>query len=228
MSRKGFYVIVEHTGTEMKLFYNFRIFSNKYVSFQNSDKSQTCNKAATKDNDEKQLRNTFGWARIEVLMMLVVCVLFASLCFSVLIEALQTLVHIDHMDAMHYPKVVFTVGVFGLVLNIFCYIIIGGKLVMVINKKCYLRLDNVWFNVLGYTFHQGSFLHVNENGDVVLDSVASIESVRQGQRGLSRSRHAIKTTSGLHERQGWIEITRDMTSTNISTFLCIYIFLSNI
>lgn len=97
------------------------------IIFQNSDKNQTCNKFSTKGTDEKQLRNTFGWARIEVLMMLVVCVLFASLCFSVLIEALQTLVHIDHMDAMHYPKVVFTVGVIGLVLNIFCYIIIGGK-----------------------------------------------------------------------------------------------------
>ncbi|XP_077284695.1 zinc transporter 77C [Arctopsyche grandis] len=164
--------------------------NNSQVTPENEDKS--CSKGkegASKGNDERQLRNTFGWARIEVLMMLVVCVLFGSLCFSVLIEALQTLIHIDHLDAMHYPRVVFSIGTIGLFLNIFCYLTIGG-----------------------YTFHQGSFLHVTESGDVVLDSVATVESVRQGQRGLSRSRRSIQVKPKLHERQGIVEITRDMTS----------------
>lgn len=59
---------------------------------------------------------------------------------------------------------------------------------------------------------------MTESGDVVVDGIASIESLRQGQRGLSSSRHAMKTKSNLHERQGWIEITRDMTSIKIYTF----------
>lgn len=83
-------------------------------------------KPLSKSIDERRLRNTFGWTRIEILMMLVVCVFFGSLCFSIVVEALQTLVHIDHMDAMHSPLVVLLLGVISLLLNGFCYLLIGG------------------------------------------------------------------------------------------------------
>ncbi|XP_073836720.1 zinc transporter 77C [Musca autumnalis] len=93
---------------------------------------------------EQKTRNTFGWARIEILTMLIICITLASLSFSLLVEALQTLVHIDHQDSMHLPVHVMILGVVGLLLNGFTYILIGG-----------------------YTLHQGNFLHINPMGKVI-------------------------------------------------------------
>lgn len=76
---------------------------------------------------ERKLKNTFGWARIDVISMLICCVFLASLCFSILVEGLQTLVHIDHHDEMHHPIAVLCVGSAGLLLNGICYLLIGGK-----------------------------------------------------------------------------------------------------
>lgn len=91
------------------------------------------------------MKNTFGWARIDIVTMLVCCVFLASFCFSLLMEALQTLVHIDHLDEMHHPLPVLCIGASGILLNVFCYILIGG-----------------------FTFNQGIFLHVTKSGDVIL------------------------------------------------------------
>lgn len=92
--------------------------------------------------------------------MVVVVVLFT---FKV--EAVQTLIHIDHQDTMHHPVAVIFLGVAGLVLNGICFLLIGG-----------------------YTHHQGSFLHITSSGDVVLDGVVSTEGLRRGERRLSRTR----------------------------------------
>lgn len=97
---------------------------------------------------ERKLKNTFGWTRIDVVTMLICCVFLASFCFSVYVEALQTLVHIDHQDAMHQPVAVLCIGAAGLLLHGLCYLLIGG-----------------------FTFHQGSFLYVTESGDVMLNKV---------------------------------------------------------
>lgn len=94
---------------------------------------------------DRRMKNTFGWARIDIVTMLICCVFLASFCFSLLVEALQTLVHIDHLDEMHHPMPVLTIGACGILLNAFCYILIGG-----------------------YTFNQGLVLHVTMNGDVIL------------------------------------------------------------
>jgi zinc transporter 1 len=91
------------------------------------------------------MKNTFGWARIDIVTMLVCCVLLASFCFSLIVEALQTLVHIDHLDEMHHPLPVMSIGASGILLNAFCYFLIGG-----------------------YTFNQGMFLHFTQDGDVIL------------------------------------------------------------
>jgi len=101
-------------------------------------------KPALQESD-KRLKNTFGWARIDIITMLVCCVFVASFCFSLLIEALQTLVHIDHLDEMHHPLPVLCIGACGILLNLLCYILIGG-----------------------FTFNQGVFLHVTNSGDVIL------------------------------------------------------------
>lgn len=120
---------------------------------------------------ERSLRNTFGWTRIDILTMLIVGIFLAAFCFSLLVEAIQTLIHIDHQDTMHHPIAVIALGLAGLVLNAICYLLIGG-----------------------YTYHQGSFLHITPSGDVVLERVVTGNGVRKGERRLSKTRHDQTTT----------------------------------
>ncbi|XP_071455172.1 proton-coupled zinc antiporter SLC30A1 [Hetaerina americana] len=108
---------------------------------------------------ERRLRNTFGWARIDVLVLMIGTVFLASLCFSLVVEAVQTLFHIGHSDEMHHPIPVMCIGAAGVLLNGLCYLLIGG-----------------------YTFHQGSFLHVTPTGDVVLERAVSQDRVRRSKK----------------------------------------------
>uniref|UniRef100_A0A1I8PUT3 Cation efflux protein transmembrane domain-containing protein n=1 Tax=Stomoxys calcitrans TaxID=35570 RepID=A0A1I8PUT3_STOCA len=145
---------------------------------------------------EMDTRNTFGWARLEILTMLIVCITLASLSFSLLVEALQTLVHIDHQDSMHLPIHVMIVGVVGLLLN--GLILIGG-----------------------YTLHQGNFLHINPLGNVVVESSGiAIESNGLSETSVN-SDHQLKEDlraelSKVHDhtrREGPAEFLRDVSST---------------
>lgn len=110
-----------------------------------------------KKKNEKSLKNTFGWARVDVLNMLVVGIFMGSLCLSVVIEVIQTLLHHEHEHTMHQSLYVFILGVMGLVLNGLSYLLIGG-----------------------YTFHQGSFLHLTPQGNVyILDRVVTDDCGRK-------------------------------------------------
>ncbi|KDR23794.1 zinc transporter 10 isoform X2 [Zootermopsis nevadensis] len=141
----------------------------------------------TNSSEEKKLKNTFGWARIDVLVMLIGSVFLASLCFSLVVEALQTLVHIEHHDEMHHPISVMCVGATGLLLNGLCYLLIGG-----------------------YTFHQGSFLHVTSSGDVVLDGIVTKDSVQKDQCDMSTETQNPATSPQVLQRQGIRKISRDV------------------
>lgn len=110
----------------------------------------------------RSLRNTFGWMRIEILTMLIAGIFLGAFCFSLIIEALQTLIHISHKDTMHYPVAIFTLAVGGLILNAFCYLLIGG-----------------------YTHHQANFRRITPAGDVVLDQMANRNGLVRGSRRLS-------------------------------------------
>jgi len=60
-------------------------------------------------------KNTYGWARAEVLGALVNSVFLVALCFTIFVEAIQRLSHFDkieHCDWMLY------VGIAGLVINL--------------------------------------------------------------------------------------------------------------
>lgn len=132
-------------------------------------------------SQEKKLKNTFGWARIDVIGLLICCVFLASLSFSIVVEALQTLVHIGHHDEMHHTIPVFIVGIVGLILNVICYLLIGG-----------------------YTFHQGSFLYMNEEGCVVLNRVVSNDAVSRGEKRFAKTQNA-----QYKQREGCKEMLRD-------------------
>ncbi|KAH8361648.1 hypothetical protein KR084_012307 [Drosophila pseudotakahashii] len=159
---------------------------------------------AKRECREQKLRNTFGWARIDILTMLIVFIILASLSFSLVVEALQTLVHIDHQDTMHLPIPVMMLGFVGLILNGLTYLLIGG-----------------------YTLHQGSFLHLTPGGNVVLDRPAMSSnldlSLEPMQRQLSKSRNDRQLREELEtevgsvyfatKRQGAVEMLRDVSST---------------
>ena len=62
----------------------------------------------------KSQKNTYGWARAEVLGALVNSVFLIALCFTIFIEAIQRLTYshtIEHVDTLLY------VGIAGLVIN---------------------------------------------------------------------------------------------------------------
>lgn len=60
-------------------------------------------------------KNTFGWARAEVLGALVNSVFLIALCFSILVEALKRLVEVEPIEN---PKLLLIVGGAGLLINI--------------------------------------------------------------------------------------------------------------
>lgn len=99
--------------------------SNLTVSKSGQLSSSSC----VHRHPEKKLKNTFGWARIEVVLMLGGCVFLASLSFSLVVEAIQTLIHIDHQDPMHQPTSVFIIGFVGILIHGLCYLLLGGPVV---------------------------------------------------------------------------------------------------
>ncbi|XP_053599609.1 proton-coupled zinc antiporter SLC30A1 [Plodia interpunctella] len=76
---------------------------------------------------EGRLRNTFGWARIEVVGRLSVHVLFASFALALVVNALQLGVHSSHGQPPRYPKVIVGSAVIGLFLYIINYMLLAGR-----------------------------------------------------------------------------------------------------
>ncbi|XP_026468305.1 uncharacterized protein LOC113372197 [Ctenocephalides felis] len=164
------------------------------TSAKSSDKKNEANALSSqRTKHERSLKNTFGWARVDVIVTTMVCVFLASLCFSLLVEAVQTLIHIDHQDPMHHPIPVLCVGGAGLVVNGLCYLLIGG-----------------------YTFHQGSYLQMTPTGDVVLDRAISGDR-REVEAIVSKS-GKFKDVF-LPRRQGGREIARDVMS-SVFVIIC--------
>ncbi|TMW52832.1 hypothetical protein DOY81_002099 [Sarcophaga bullata] len=70
---------------------------------------------SVKMSPKKWSKNTFGWARAEVLGALVNAVFLVALCFSITIEAFKRFIE---QEKMHSPKLVAIVGAIGLVVNV--------------------------------------------------------------------------------------------------------------
>lgn len=116
-------------------------------------------KKKQQNQNARNLQNTFGWARVEVLTMVIVCTFLASFCFSIVVEVIQTFFHVDHNDHLEHQdnfhtytyEICIVLASLGLVLNGISYLLIGG-----------------------YTFHQGSFLHLSADGNVyIVDRVVN-------------------------------------------------------
>lgn len=60
-------------------------------------------------------KNTYGWARAEVLGATINSVFLIALCFTIFVEAIQRMIHDDHI---HNPDWMLWVGVAGLAVNL--------------------------------------------------------------------------------------------------------------
>ncbi|XP_049837813.1 zinc transporter 1 [Schistocerca gregaria] len=70
---------------------------------------------SVKMSPKKWSKNTFGWARAEVLGALVNAVFLVALCFSITVEACKRFIEVEEI---HEPKLIVIVGTLGLVVNI--------------------------------------------------------------------------------------------------------------
>lgn len=64
---------------------------------------------------KKWSKNTFGWARAEVLGALVNAVFLVALCFSISVESIKRFIDIE---VIHHPENVLIVGFIGLLVNV--------------------------------------------------------------------------------------------------------------
>lgn len=64
---------------------------------------------------KKWSKNTFGWARAEVLGALVNAVFLVALCFSITVESIKRFID---LEMIHSPENVLIVGFIGLLVNI--------------------------------------------------------------------------------------------------------------
>lgn len=79
---------------------------------------------SVKMSPKKWSKNTFGWARAEVLGALVNAVFLVALCFSITIEACKRLIE---EEEIHDPKYIVVVGVLGLLVNVIGLFLLYGE-----------------------------------------------------------------------------------------------------
>ncbi len=72
---------------------------------------------------KKWSKNTFGWARAEVLGALINAVFLCALCFSILVESLK---RFYDPEEIHQPFLILIVGIIGFVVNIIGLLLFKG------------------------------------------------------------------------------------------------------
>lgn len=101
---------------------------------------------------KKWSKNTFGWARAEVLGALVNAVFLVALCFSITVEACKRFIEVEEI---HEAKLLVAVGALGLLVNIIGLCLFHGELIKKIS--CYnniYRLTIILFIIYLFVFKQ--------------------------------------------------------------------------
>lgn len=73
---------------------------------------------------KKWSKNTFGWARAEVLGALVNAVFLVALCFSITVEACKRFIE---KEDIHDPQLLVIVGTLGLLVNVIGLFLFHGR-----------------------------------------------------------------------------------------------------
>ena len=82
---------------------------------------------------KKWSKNTFGWARAEVLGALVNAVFLVALCFSITVEACKRFIE---KEEIHKPPLLVGVGVLGLFVNLIGLCLFHGKILYCSKSIC--------------------------------------------------------------------------------------------
>merc|ERR1719334_3060792 len=72
---------------------------------------------------KKTAKNTFGWARAEVLGALVNAVFLLALCFSILVESMKRIIVPEDIER---PVLLIVVGSIGLLINLVGLLVLGS------------------------------------------------------------------------------------------------------
>jgi len=78
---------------------------------------------------KKWSKNTFGWARAEVLGALVNAVFLCALCFSILVESLK---RFFTPEEIHQPSLIILVGTLGLIVNLIGLFLFKGNITLML------------------------------------------------------------------------------------------------
>lgn len=81
---------------------------------------------------KKWSKNTFGWARAEVLGALVNAVFLVALCFSITVEACKRFIEVE---IVHDPQLLVVVGGIGLLVNLVGLLLFHGKIIQILHLK---------------------------------------------------------------------------------------------
>ena len=81
---------------------------------------------------KKWSKNTFGWARAEVLGALVNAVFLCALCFSILVESVK---RFYKPEIIHDAPLIMVVGLSGLLVNVVGLFLFKGKLELSLPPK---------------------------------------------------------------------------------------------
>ena len=68
-------------------------------------------------------KNSYGWARAEVVGALINAVFLVALCFSITLEAIKRLLDYEELKN---PKLILIVGCVGLAINLIGMLLFGG------------------------------------------------------------------------------------------------------
>jgi len=145
----------------------------------------------------QSLRQTFGWARIDVVSYLISLIFLSSLCFSAVIEAVQTACHVEHQDPMHYPVPTMMICLAGVAVNVAVFVLIGG-----------------------YSQHQGSYLLLKKSGEVIARDRVGQDSLQKGLQTMSGRKRSVTKGKGPRTfKEGALGICRDISGLVI-TLVC--------
>lgn len=106
---------------------------------------------------KKWSKNTFGWARAEVLGALVNAVFLVALCFSILVESMK---RFYKPEEIHQPNLILVVGFFGLLVNVIGLLLFKG-----------MTKIAQWDRFIFFIIHSLTILHesnVHEDGSCSL------------------------------------------------------------
>jgi len=153
----------------------------------------------TQWKNEKTLRNTFGWHRMEVVGSISSLVFLFSLCFATAIEALQTLFHNDHLDTMHHPEWIMLVTGGNILLWVLSFFLIGG-----------------------YSYHQRLAVRERQSKEKILsaDSIPTAlerpKEMRDKDKGVNSWNYFSRTRT--------VDVTRDMSGSFFTLLTCALVY----